>query len=319
MACSIPPASRSDRERFDPPLRRHRWVTEAPLGRAGFLADARARSADAGLEPAAFERLLWHGGLHLDGRPRGEDELPERIEVGTRVDLYAFAREPEAIPFGAERILAEGTDWLAADKPAWLPTQATRASRRLSLEAALRDLTGCARLAAVHRLDRETSGVVLFAATREAAGELGRALAAGRARRRYLALVSPAPDRERFEVSGFLGRALDPRRYRFALRDTAQPGFRWSRTRFQRVAGAGERAVLSAEPATGRTHQIRVHLSASGTPIAGDVVYGGAPAARLLLHAARLEVEAAGAIEVEAPLPPDLAPIFASAEGTRWG
>ena len=318
MACSTPPTSRSERERFDPPLLRHRWVTHAPQGCDAFLADAKARGADAGLDPAAWQRLLWHGGLHLDGRPHGEGELPEWIAPGTRVDLYAFAREPEAIPFGAERILAEETDWLAADKPAWLPTQATRASRRLSLETALRELTGCAQLAAVHRLDRETSGVVLFARTREAAGRLGRALAAGRAHRRYLAVVSPAPERERFEVSGFLGRTLDPHRYRFALREAAQPGFRWSRTRFRRIAAAGARAVLSAEPATGRTHQIRVHLSASGTPIAGDVVYGGAPAARLLLHAVRLEVEDGGTIAVEAPLPPDLAPIFANAEGTRW-
>jgi len=318
MACSIPPASRSDRDRYDPPLLRHRWVTEAPQGCAAFLADARARCAGAGLDPGAWQRLLWHGGLHLDGRPHGEEELPERIAAGTRVDLYAFAREPEIVPFGAERVLAEGNDWLAVDKPAWLPTQATRASRRLSLEAALRDLTGCAQLAAVHRLDRETSGVVLFARTREAASRLGGALASGRARRRYLAVVSPAPERERFEVSGFLGRTLDPHRYRFALREAAEPGFRWSRTRFRRVAAAGARAGLAAEPATGRTHQIRVHLAVSGMPIAGDVVYGGAPAARLLLHAARLELEEGGTIAVEAPLPPDLASAFANAQELQW-
>jgi tRNA pseudouridine32 synthase/23S rRNA pseudouridine746 synthase len=314
MACSTQTASRSDRERFDPPLLRHRWVTAESLGRAAFLAEARARSAAAGFGPAAFDRLLWHGGLHLDGRPHCGDELPGRVEGGMRVDLYAFAREPEAIPLGSERILAEGSDWLAADKPAWLPTQATRASRRLSLEAALRSVTGCAALAAVHRLDRETSGVVLLAKTSEAAGRLGRALAAGRARKRYLAVVSPAPDRECFQVSGFLGRVLDPRRYRFALRDAAQPGFRWSRTRFRCVAIDGVRAGVAAEPVTGRSHQIRVHLSASGTPIAGDVVYGGAAAARLLLHAVGLEIQEE-AIAIEAPLPADLGPAFAVREG----
>jgi 23S rRNA pseudouridine955/2504/2580 synthase len=316
MAFSTPPASRSERDRFDPPLLRHRWVTGEALGRAAFLADARARCAAARLDPGAFERLLWHGGLHLDGRPHGGGELPDRVEARTRVDVYAFATEPEAIPFGAKRILAEGADWLAVDKPAWLATQATRASRRLSLEAALREQSGCAALAAVHRLDRETSGVVLFAKTAEAAARLGRAFAAGRARKRYLAVVSPAPDREHFEVSGFLGRELDPHRYRFALRPAEEPGFRWRHTRFCRIAGKGERAGVTAEPLTGRTHQIRVHLSASGSPVSGDVVYGGAPAPRLLLHAARLELEGER-IAVEAPLPADLEPVFARTKAAR--
>jgi len=303
MASSTLPASRSDRERFDPPLIRHRWVTEETLARTAFLADARARCE---LDAGAFERLLWHGGLHLDGRPHAGDELPHRIEAGIRVDAYAFAAEPEPVPFGAEGILAEGADWLAADKPAWLPTQGTRASRRLSLEAVLRARSGYEALVAVHRLDRETSGVVLFAKTAEAAARLGRAFAAGCARKRYVAVVSPPPELDRFEVSGFLGRALDPRRYRFALRAAEEPGFRWSHTRFQRLARRGACAWVAADPSTGRTHQIRVHLAASGAPIAGDRVYGGAPAPRLLLHAARLEIEGEP-IAVEAPTPRDLA------------
>jgi 23S rRNA-/tRNA-specific pseudouridylate synthase len=277
---------------------------------AAWLADARART---GWDAAVFERALFHGGLHLEGRPHGAGELPPEVGAGVRVDAYAFAWEPEPVPFAAGRILLERADWMAVDKPAWLPTQATRASRRLSLEALLRALTGCDSLVAVHRLDRETSGVAVLAKNAAAAARLGRVFAAGAVRKRYLALVAPAPARAAWEVSGFLGRVLDPRRYRFALRGDPEAGFRWSHTRFRRLASAGGVALVAAEPVTGRTHQLRAHLAAAGTPIAGDVVYGGAPAGRLQLHAAALAFELDGeAISLAAPLASDLEPAFGS-------
>jgi 23S rRNA-/tRNA-specific pseudouridylate synthase len=250
--------------------------------------------------------MLWHGGLHLDGRPHGEGDLPGAIAAGTRVDAYAFTTEPAAIAIGAEQVIAERDDWLAADKPAWLTTQRTRASRRLSLEAALREATGCASLVAVHRLDRETSGVLLFAKTPAAAARFGRVFAEGGARKRYLAIVAPVPEQTEWEVSGFLGRVLDPQRYRFALRDDPEPGFRFSHSRFTRQHDDGTRALVACEPTTGRSHQLRVHLAASGTPIAGDVVYGGASATRTLLHAAELRIPIDGAEAVlSAPFPAD--------------
>ena len=294
------PPDRTPRERFDPPLLRVRWTTATAQSRDEFLADARDRC---GWDAARFDSMSWHGGLHLGGRPHAGDAVPDTIAAGTRVDAYAFCSEPEPIAVGAERVIADHADWLAADKPAWLTTQRTRASWRLSLEAALRTLTGCASLVAVHRLDRETSGVVLFAKTPEAAARLGRAFAEGGAHKRYLAIVSPVPPNPEWEVSGFLGRVLDPRRYRFALRDEPEPGFRFSHTRFTRVRVDGVRALVACEPTTGRSHQIRVHLATTGTPIVGDVVYGGAPGVRTLLHAAQLEL--AGIPTLAARVPAD--------------
>jgi 23S rRNA-/tRNA-specific pseudouridylate synthase len=300
------------RAHFDPPLLRVRWTTGAALPRDVFLAEARART---GWDAAHFESMLWHGGLHLDGRPHAGDELPGAIAAGVRVDAYAFTIEPAAIEIGAERVLAERAEWLAADKPAWLTTQGTRTSRRLSFEAALREFTGCASLVAVHRLDRETSGVVLFAKTPEAAARLGRVFAAGSARKRYLAIVAPVPAAAEWEVSGFLGRVLDPQRYRFALRDAGEPGFRFSHTRFARLGDDGARALVACEPTTGRSHQLRVHLAAGGTPIAGDVVYGGVAAPRTLLHAAELRIPIDGEeIALRAPIPPDLGTVPVSGE-----
>jgi 23S rRNA-/tRNA-specific pseudouridylate synthase len=291
------------RDRFDPPLLRVRWTAEVALAREAFLAEARKRT---GWDAAHFDSMLWHGGLHLDGCPHDGDDLPDAIAAGTRVDAYAFTAEPEAIAIGAEHVLADCADWLAADKPAWLTTQRTRASRRLSLEAALHEATGCASLVAVHRLDRETSGVVLFAKTPEAAARLGRGFEEGRVRKRYVAIVAPVPAATEWEVSGFLGRVLDPQRYRFALRDDPEPGFRFSHTRFTRLGDDGARALVACEPTTGRSHQLRVHLAASGTPIAGDVVYGGAPGERMLLHATELELHGEPALISRAPFPIDL-------------
>jgi 23S rRNA-/tRNA-specific pseudouridylate synthase len=292
------------RERFDPPLLRVRWTAEAALSRDAFLAALRART---GWNAAHVESMLWHGGLHLDGRPHGGDDLPDAIAAGVRIDAYAFTTEPETIPVGAERVLADRADWLAADKPAWLTTQRTRASRRLSFEAALRERTECAALVAVHRLDRETSGVVLFAKTAEAAARLGRRFAEGGVRKRYVAIVEPVPAAAEWEVSGWIGRVLDPQRYRFALRDAPGPGFRFSHSRFTRLDHDGVHALVACEPTTGRSHQLRVHLAASGTPIAGDGLYGGVPADRTLLHAAALHLAIDGEeIALHAPIPPEL-------------
>jgi len=289
---------RTARERFDPPLLRQRWTTDAAQSRSDFLADARAHT---GWDAAHFDSMLWHGGLHLGGRPHTVDELPDTISASTRVHAYAFTTEPEAIVIGAAHVLVDARDWLAIDKPAWLTTQGTRASRRLSLESALRELTGCASLVAVHRLDRETSGVVLFAKTADAAARLGRVFAEGGALKRYTAVVSPQPANAEWEVSGFLGRVLDPQRYRFALRNEPEPAFRFSHTRFTRLSDDGAQVAVACVPTTGRSHQIRVHLATTGTPIVGDVVYGGAPGVRTLLHAAELSLP--GIAELVSPLP----------------
>jgi tRNA pseudouridine32 synthase/23S rRNA pseudouridine746 synthase len=302
------PADAGPRQRFDPPVLRLRWTLEAGLPRADLVAGLEART---GWDPHTVARMLAHGGVHLDGHPHGGDDLPARLTAGTRVDLHALAWEPEPIEIGPERILAEGEDWLAVDKPAWLPVQPARASRRFALEPLLRAHTGCAALVAVHRLDRETSGVVLFARDARAAARLGAVFREHRACRSYRALVAPPPARASFEVAGFLGRRIDPTRYRFALRSSPAPRYRFSHTRFRLVAAAEGSALLAAAPVTGRTHQIRVHLEAAGAPVVGDPLYGGAPAPRLQLHARELAFPDRGReVVLRAPLPDDLEPTF---------
>jgi 23S rRNA-/tRNA-specific pseudouridylate synthase len=133
--------------------------------------------------------------------------------------------------------------------------------------------------------------------------------------RSYLAVVSPPPEQDEWTVSGPLGPAQTPPRFRFELRAREARDTRPSLTQFRVAARAGERALVECTPKTGRTHQLRVHLAAGGTPIVGDDLYGppyqpGAPtsASRVQLHASSLRARLAKGgpeVEIRAPLPRD--------------
>jgi 23S rRNA-/tRNA-specific pseudouridylate synthase len=301
-----------DAERFDPAVWKARWVPERELAWSDFLADAAERL---GSRAADFSRALWHGGLHVSGVPVDAARPPARVPAGGWVAIYGFVREPEAVALAAERIFHDADGLVAVDKPPWLSMQRTRASLRSSLEDQLQSLLGDRQLWAVHRLDRQTSGVALFARGRERAAELGRAFADRRVAKRYLACVSPAPRHDAFEVHGYLGRAPHPSRFKFGLFDAPAAGRRESITRFAVRERSTRGALIEAIPVTGRTHQLRVHLAARGAPIAGDDLYGpawesGAPhaASRVLLHAVELAIPRSGArpLLLAAPLPLDL-------------
>jgi 23S rRNA-/tRNA-specific pseudouridylate synthase len=144
---------------------------------------------------------------------------------------------------------------------------------------------------------------------------VARELREGRVAKRYVALVAPPPRERSFEVSGWLARVAHPARFCFGLFPDPREGARASHTRFTRLAGDAARALLVAEPSTGRTHQIRVHAASRGSPVVGDDLYGppfaeGAPgsASRALLHAAalRLRLPSGRELELSAPLPAEL-------------
>lgn len=302
------PARSPEAERFDPPLRTLRWRVERSVPFGAFLADARARVAD---DPR-FESALRHGGILLDRRPLLAEGAPAGVSAGAGVVLYAFEREPAPVALAADALLAEDDDLVVVAKPPWLTMQGSRASQRLSLEALVRERTGDSSLVAAHRLDRQTSGVALFARGPAAARALGRVFAERRVEKRYLALVAPPPAADAFELAGRIARVPDPARPRFGL--VAEGGAECA-ARFRVLARAGARALVAAAPATGRTHQLRVQLAAAGHPVVGDDHYGPAFAAgaasaagRVQLHAARLSLPALGGAPprtFEAPLPAD--------------
>jgi RluA family pseudouridine synthase len=172
-------------------------------------------------------------------------------------------------------ILRETPAWLAVDKPAGMPTQppADRAIR--SLEELLR--LRYREIYLIHRLDTPTSGVVVFARTRESAARLSELFASRAIRKTYLALIEGTIEREQTIDSPIEGKEAI--------------------TIVRPIRGS----LVEAEILTGRTHQIRIHLASIGHAVGGDRRYGGPPAPRLMLHAWKLSHPDLG--EVVAPPP----------------
>ena len=223
-------------------------------------------------------------------------------------------------------ILFENDDVLALDKPPGV-SMATSSKEGKSAEDAVRRLFGACGVVPpdplpllVHRLDAGTSGVVLFAKTSAAHRTLSLALQERRARKTYRALVwgHPVPAKGTID----LALARDPKDGRkMRVQGDGKP----SVTRYATLGRFPSLADLELHPETGRTHQIRVHLSAKGHPIVGDDFYGGASRwhgvrdrafrealARLtrpLLHAARIVIRVMG-LDVEAQLPEDYARVL---------
>jgi RluA family pseudouridine synthase len=291
------PAGSPAARRFDPPVRATRWLAPHSVDWEAFVAEVGERAQ---LDPTGLARVLHHGGIWLDAHPVDPERPPREVREGVHVAVYALAYEPEPVALPDEWLLHDADGVVAANKPAWLPVQGTRASQRVSLEAELRERLACPELRAVHRLDRQTSGIVLFARDGERAGLLGRALQEHRVERTYLAWVSPPPKEDEWTVTGPLGPAKTPPRFRFELRAREARDTRPSETLFRVLTRARERALVECRPRTGRTHQLRVHLASGGTPIAGDDLYGpayleGAPtsASRVQLHAATVRARLA--------------------------
>jgi 23S rRNA (cytosine1962-C5)-methyltransferase len=146
-----------------------------------------------------------------------------------------------------------------------------------------------ANLAIIHRLDKETSGVLVFGKTRLANRSLTEQFASRAVRKRYLLLADREPKQREFTAKSKIVRAGE----RYASGPRGEP----AETRFRVPASAGsgtlgrlraELRMVEAEPLTGRTHQIRVHAAENGFPILGDTLYGGAPFQRVCLHAAEI-------------------------------
>jgi 23S rRNA pseudouridine1911/1915/1917 synthase len=161
------------------------------------------------------------------------------------------------------------------------------------------------------RLDKDTSGLMIVALSPGVHAAAQRDAAAGRIRKEYLALVAGTPAPRTGTITLALTRDPDDRRRVIAAADGAP-----SETRYEVMASSPGGAVVRCELVTGRTHQIRVHLSASGWPIAGDRVYGAADAriGRQALHAWRLSMPhpvTRAALSFEAPLPDDFAALVA--------
>jgi 23S rRNA pseudouridine1911/1915/1917 synthase len=223
-------------------------------------------------------------------------------------------------------IVYEDRHMLVVDKPAGLVAHPARGHREGTLSQLLGPVAAggpdAERAGIVHRLDRDTSGLLVVARSEEAHGRLQRALARRRITREYLALVHGRPPAKTGTIEAPIGR--DPRdRTRMAI-DGAHP--REARTHFAIERSLGPYTLLRLRLDTGRTHQIRVHLQAIGHPVVGDLTYGRHAEAgaagelgleRQFLHAARLSLEhpfTDEPLELVSALPADLQAALKRAE-----
>jgi len=219
------------------------------------------------------------------------------------------------VTFIRSRLIHEDDLVLAFDKPAGLSSQGGRiAALTLDDLLAAFERSGGNRPRLVHRLDRDTSGVILAAKTKPAAAFLGRALMTRKVKKTYLALIAPGAPQPPFgRITTPLRREVIGRDVRMTPCAADHPDAEETDTGYRTLAESPEAALVELRPHTGRMHQLRAHMASIGRPIAGDVRYGGAlmlggaPVPRLMLHAAALEAPhpAGGRLQVTAPPPAD--------------
>ena len=199
----------------------------------------------------------------------------------------------------AQRVLFLDGEALVIDKPAGLPVDRPR-DGSLSLENHLSSLTfGFRRWPQpVHRLDRDTSGCLLLSRNPKAHARFQQAFETGVVEKRYLAILDGVPAGEEGVVDLPLAKVSSAAS---GWRMRGDPRGKAARTAWRVLRTLDGRALVEFRPATGRTHQIRVHAAeALGAPVAGDPVYGRAQAAGMMLHAAALRLARADKEEVAA-------------------
>jgi 23S rRNA pseudouridine1911/1915/1917 synthase len=253
--------------------------------------------------PAQAADLIDFGSVQIQGR---QERDPARLlasdqEVTVHVPWLGVRRHYEIQP---QRILYQDRFLLAYNKEPGIPSQQTPADAYNNLHAAIiRFLQGSNRhpyVALHHRLDRETSGVLVFALDRAVNGKLGTAFEQREVTKDYLAWIKGCPREESWVVAQDIGRRAG--RYVACPTSTGKP----AETVFRVLSRENDRSLVWACPRTGRTHQIRLHLQWCGHPVIGDRLYGGPPAPRLYLHAYRLQLKhprTEAALHLVAPVP----------------
>ena len=258
---------------------------------------------------ALAEKLIAGGRVHVDGAARPKSHrLLSGEEVAAELTEHGALRS-ESLEI---QVVWADEHLLVVDKPAGLVVHPAGSARTGTLVHGLL-AHGAAggeegRPGIVHRLDRDTSGLMLVARSERAHGALQRLIRRREVDRRYLALVRGEPRSRTGRIDAAIGRDRHVRARHSVDTDTPRAAVTW----FEVRELIGPRALLELRLETGRTHQIRVHLEAIGLPICGDPVYGTSERGldRQFLHAHRLGLRhpvTGEELDLVSPLPPDLA------------
>ncbi len=271
------------------------------------------------LSRVKIQQLIKEGYVTINGRPgkashrlEGDESLAVELAPHIVSPNHAAATIAEPMPLD---VIYEDDDMAAINKPAGLVvhpaaghTSGTLVNALLARWPHVAAVGGRDRAGIVHRLDKDTSGVLLIAKTEPARLNLMAQFAARTVKKQYLALVEGLPATPTGEIDAPIAR--DPKqRKRMAVIRSGRPA-----VSFYRVLRVFEGySLLEVQPKTGRTHQIRVHLAFIGHPVVGDAVYGRRKSRleleRQFLHAESLSLVSPGRgepITVRAPLPPEL-------------
>ena len=293
----------------------------APAACAGLRLDQALAKLLPEFSRSRLAQWVRSGQATVDGRaarPRQKVRGGERIEIAPQPEAAVDAHRPEDIPLD---VVFEDDALLVVNKPAGLVVHPGSGNwRGTLLNALLRRvpaLAGIPRAGIVHRLDKDTSGLLVVAKTLAAQAALVRQLQARSVKREYLAVAHGRVARDG-RVEAPIGRH-PLRRTRMAVVARGRPAV----THYQVLERHAHATVLRCRLETGRTHQIRVHLASLGHPLLGDATYGkrgGLPFARQALHAERLAIVhpvTGKAVEWQAPLPADMRKLVSQLRRTK--
>ena len=264
------------------------------------------------LSRSQARRLIEDGLVTVDGR---QERPSHRVAAGARV-VATVPPVEEARPM-AERIpvtiIYQDDDIIVVDKPAGLTVHpapghpsGTLVNALLALTPELASLRDTIRPGIVHRLDKDTSGLLVVAKNERTRSDLTRQLKERTVRKTYLALVHGVPQPAQGTIEAPIGRHPRNRKKMAVVAGGSE-----AETKYRMREELGGFVLLEVKPITGRTHQIRVHLAAIGHPVVGDTVYGKRSGLidRQFLHAWRLAFDLPSSgrqVEFESPLPADL-------------
>lgn len=286
-------------------------------------------AARLGLSRAQTRRLLARGAVSLAGRPVFAGAKGIVLQRGETVDVAPFTRPESAAarpqPELPLHVLAEGKGWLAVDKPAGVPVHpleddetGTVLNAALARRPEIQGVgEGGLRSGVVHRLDVDTSGVLLLASAEPTWSRLRAAFSAGRVRKLYRAIALGRLEGEGDVEAPLLTARHRPARVRVARRrEEGARGVRVAQLRWRALEVFADATLVEVRPTTGFLHQIRAIFESQGHPLAGDRLYGppsdSTGAARHMLHASEIGFEE---IEARAEDAPDFARLLASLRG----
>ncbi|QDH72675.1 RluA family pseudouridine synthase [Brevundimonas sp. M20] len=267
-------------------------VLEARIETAGVRLDKALAEAFPSLSRARLQTLLGEGAVTFDGGviSGGSSKAKAGLYAITLPPIAPATPQPEAIPLA---VLYEDADLIVIDKPAGMAAHPAPGNETGTLVNALlahcgeslSGIGGVARPGIVHRLDKDTSGVMVAAKTDRAHQGLSALFATHDIERTYIALTRGAPSPSKGRIETLIGRSSSDRKKMAVLKSTGRNAitdYVVDRTFGEpaRAGGAPLAGRVACTLHTGRTHQIRVHLASKGSPILGDPVYGsGSPAA----------------------------------------